>query len=57
MPHGINPLPHGDLLRLFDRAGHGNGIIIADGNFPARTLGLEVVVMSTQQVSERQIER
>lgn len=57
MLHGINPLLHGDVLRLLGRAGHGNGIMIADGNFPARTLGLEVVVMSTRQVSERQIER
>ncbi len=51
MLHGINPLLHGDVLRLLDGAGHGNGIIVADGNFPARALGLPVVVMSTTDVA------
>jgi L-fucose mutarotase len=49
--YGINPLLHGDGLRLLDGAGHGDGIIVADGNFPARTLGLPVVVMSTTDVA------
>jgi L-fucose mutarotase len=43
MLRGIHPLLGPDLLRALRRLGHGDEIVIADANFPAHTLGPEVV--------------
>lgn len=36
---GINRLLRGPLLAALDELGHGDALVLADGNFPARRLG------------------
>ncbi len=43
MLRGIHPLLGPDLLRALRKLGHGDEIVIADANFPAHTLGPEVI--------------
>jgi L-fucose mutarotase len=43
MLKGVHPLLGPDLLRALRRLGHGDEIVIADANFPAHSLGPEVV--------------
>jgi len=43
MLSGIHPLLNGELLLALDQMGHGNVVVVADANFPAHQLGLEVV--------------
>lgn len=43
MLKGIHPLLGPDLLHAIATMGHGDEIVIADGNFPASTLGPPVV--------------
>jgi L-fucose mutarotase len=43
MLRGIHPLLGPDLLHALQSMGHGDEIVIADGNFPASTLGPKVV--------------
>ncbi|MFE0018182.1 RbsD/FucU family protein [Mesorhizobium sp. NPDC059054] len=43
MLRGIHPLLGPDLLHALRSMGHGDEIVIADGNFPASTLGPKVV--------------
>lgn len=42
---GINPLLRGELLAALDEMGHGDVLVIADGNFPAHSLCRRVVNM------------
>lgn len=42
---GIHPILAGDLLAALDRLGHGDELVVADANFPAHRVGLEVVEM------------
>ena len=39
MLKGISPLLSPELLKALDEMGHGDRIIIADGNFPAESMG------------------
>ncbi|MDQ1608396.1 MAG: L-fucose mutarotase [Microbacteriaceae bacterium] len=41
---GIDPLLSGELLLALDQMGHGDSLVIADANFPARRLGTGHVV-------------
>ncbi|QLF68740.1 ribose ABC transporter [Peteryoungia desertarenae] len=43
MLKGIHPLLGPDLLHAIASMGHGDEIVIADGNFPASTLGPPVI--------------
>lgn len=43
MLKGIHPLLGPDLLHAIATMGHGDEIVIADGNFPASTLGPPVI--------------
>jgi L-fucose mutarotase len=43
MLRGIHPLLGPDLLRALRQLGHGDEIVIADANFPAHSLGPEVI--------------
>lgn len=43
MLKGIDPLLTGELLRALDQMGHGDKLVIADRNFPAFSLGPEVI--------------
>lgn len=43
MLKGIDPLLNADLLYILRAMGHGDEICIADGNFPAASLGQRVV--------------
>jgi L-fucose mutarotase len=43
MLRGIHPLLGPDLLRALRRLGHGDEIVIADANFPAHSMGQEVI--------------
>lgn len=43
MLRGIHPLLGPELLYMLQAMGHGDEIVIADGNFPAETLGPKVV--------------
>lgn len=42
---GINPLLTGEILFTLDVMGHGDGLVIVDANFPAESLGPEVLAM------------
>lgn len=42
---GINPLLRGELLAALDEMGHGDVLVIADGNFPAHSLCGRVINM------------
>lgn len=43
MLKGIHPLLSPDLLRVLANMGHGDEIAIVDGNFPAASLGPQVI--------------
>lgn len=43
MLKGISPLLSPELLSVLARMGHGDDIVIADGNFPAESVGQRVV--------------
>ena len=43
MLRGINPLLSPELLSILRAMGHGDEIVIADGNFPAATMGPKVI--------------
>lgn len=40
---GIDPLLRGELLAALDEMGHGDSLVIADGNFPAHSLCRRVI--------------
>src|SRR5665647_1805982 len=42
---GVDPLLRGSLLARLDEMGHGDMLVIADANFPARRLGPHVIDM------------
>lgn len=39
MLKGISPLLSPELLKTLDEMGHGDTLVIADGNFPAESVG------------------
>ena len=39
MLKGISPIISPDLLRILDKMGHGDEIVISDGNFPGESVG------------------
>jgi L-fucose mutarotase len=43
---GIDPLLTGDILRALDQMGHGDVLVVADANFPARRVGGQVIDLS-----------
>lgn len=45
MLKGINPLLSPELLKVLCEMGHSDTIVIADGNFPAETMGKNGVVL------------
>jgi L-fucose mutarotase len=49
---GINVLLRGPLLAALDLMGHGDLLVIADANFPARRLGSQVFDLPATTVSE-----
>ena len=42
---GIDPLLRGPLLAALDGMGHGDVVVVADANFPARRLGSRVIAL------------
>ena len=45
MLKGISPLLSPMLLKVLCEMGHGDTIVIADGNFPAETMGKDAIVI------------
>jgi len=45
MLKGINPMLSPDLLKVLCEMGHSDTIVIADGNFPAQTMGKNGIVL------------
>lgn len=43
MLRGLNPILSPDLLYILGAMGHGDDIVIADANFPAESMGQQVV--------------
>jgi len=43
MLKNISPLISPELLKILDEMGHGDELVIGDGNFPAETMGKRVV--------------
>ena len=43
MLKGIDPLLSGDLLRVLDDMGHGDPLLLVDGNYPAAASGKPVI--------------
>jgi L-fucose mutarotase len=52
MLKGIHPLLTADLLRTLAAMGHGDEIVIADANFPARSLGPAVIELAGASAPE-----
>ena len=44
MLKGISPLLSPELLKVLCEMGHGDELVIADGNFPAESIGKNAVV-------------
>lgn len=42
---GIDPLLHGDLLKVLDDMGHGDRLLVVDRNYPAHAAGRPVIRM------------
>ena len=45
MLKGIDPLLHGDLLKVLDDMGHGDRLFVVDRNYPAHAAGRPVIRM------------
>ena len=45
MLKGINPIVSPDLLKALCEMGHGDELVIADGNFPCESIGKNAIVM------------
>jgi L-fucose mutarotase len=45
MLKGIDPLLHGDLLKVLDDMGHGDQLFVVDRNYPAHAAGRPVLRM------------
>ena len=45
MLKGISPLLSPELLKALDEMGHGDTLVIADGNFPAKSVGKNAKVI------------
>ena len=45
MLKGISPILGPDLLKILCEMGHSDTIVIADGNFPAETMGKNAIVL------------
>lgn len=45
MLKGISPLISPELLKVLSEMGHGDRIVLADGNFPAESMGSEGIVI------------
>lgn len=43
---GINPLLHGDILRMLDHMGHNDVVLIADAHYPSYGMGVPVFEMA-----------
>lgn len=52
MLKGINPLLTPDLLKILMEMGHGDEIVITDGNFPAAAMAQRLVRLDGQNVPE-----
>lgn len=52
MLKGINPLLTPDLLKILMEMGHGDEIVISDGNFPATTMANRLVRLDGNNVPE-----
>lgn len=52
MLKGINPLLTPDLLKILMEMGHGDEIVISDGNFPAASMARNLVRLDGQMVPE-----
>ena len=45
MLKGISPLLSPELLKVLCEMGHGDALVIADGNFPAESIGKNAIVI------------
>ena len=45
MLKGISPLLSPELLKVLCEMGHGDELVIADGNFPAESIGKNAIVI------------
>lgn len=45
MLKGIPPIISPELLKVLDEMGHGDTIVIADGNFPSESVGKDAIVI------------
>ena len=52
MLKGISPLLNPDLLKILAAMGHGDEIVIGDGNFPADSMGKKCVRCDGHSVPE-----
>ena len=55
MLKGISPLINPELLQILSEMGHGDEIVIADGNFPAESMGKDAVVIRADGHGVREI--
>ena len=52
MLKGISPIISPDLLKILMEMGHGDELVIGDGNFPAAAMGVPVVHLDGHGVPE-----
>ena len=45
MLKGINPIVSPELLKALCEMGHGDELVIADGNFPCESIGKNAIVI------------
>ena len=45
MLKGINPIVSPELLKALCEMGHGDELVIADGNFPCESVGKNAIVI------------
>lgn len=45
MLKGISPIISPELLKVLDEMGHGDRIVLGDGNFPAESMGKDAIVI------------
>ena len=55
MLKNIPPILSPELLKVLCEMGHGDEIILADGNFPAESIGKDAIVIRADRSEERRV--
>lgn len=53
MLKGINPIASPELLKALCEMGHGDELVIADGNFPCESVGKNAIVIEPTVIQQQ----